>query len=94
MNLPARRVIIRKMEQGRETLPIATYRQMAGRAGRAGFDTKGEAIIMAHPKERKKALELVGGSMSPATSHLTEMLEETLLSILELKIALTRSDTG
>ena len=92
VNLPARRVIIRSLNQGRELLPTATYRQMAGRAGRAGLDTKGEAIIMAHPKERKRALELIGGSMKPATSQLTALIDETILSLLELKIALTRTD--
>ena len=92
VNLPARRVIIRNLSQGRDALATATYRQMAGRAGRAGFDTRGESIVMAHPKERKKALELIGGEMTAALSQLRPLVDETILSILELKLALTRTD--
>ena len=50
VNLPARRVIIRSLNQGRGLLSVATFRQMCGRAGRAGFDTMGEAVIMVRDK--------------------------------------------
>ena len=33
-----------------------SYRQMAGRAGRAGIDTQGEAILLANNKELGKQL--------------------------------------
>ena len=92
VNLPARRVIIRALTQGRSLLPISTYRQMAGRAGRAGYDTMGEAFIIAPPKDRKRCLELVGGVMNPAESKLDILVYEVILSVLELKLALTKSE--
>lgn len=92
VNLPARRVIIRALTQGRSMLPISTYRQMAGRAGRAGYDTMGEAFIIAPPKERKRCLELVGGAMNNAESQLEKLIYEAILSVLELNLALTKTE--
>jgi len=45
VNLPARRVVFRCMKMGIENLDTAHYRQMAGRAGRAGKDTAGESYL-------------------------------------------------
>jgi len=48
INLPAQRVIVRDLFLGqRENLLNSTrMRQMAGRAGRSGIDSKGEAIFI------------------------------------------------
>jgi replicative superfamily II helicase len=48
VNLPAQRVIVRDpwVANPNNLLDHSTFRQMAGRAGRAGKDTRGEAIII------------------------------------------------
>jgi DNA polymerase theta len=68
VNLPARRVIFKHAWVGiaRNVLDATKYRQMAGRAGRAGIDTEGEAILIASknnngaPVKLKKLMQ-VGG---------------------------------
>ena len=51
VNLPARRVIFRHPYLGLPDMPLDStkYRQMAGRAGRAGIDDVGEAILVWAP---------------------------------------------
>ncbi len=55
VNLPAYRVLIQSLyrhtESGMRLIPVKEYLQMAGRAGRAGFDKEGEAIIFAKSEE-------------------------------------------
>ncbi|DBA82952.1 TPA: hypothetical protein ACH3X1_006731 [Trebouxia sp. C0004] len=77
VNLPARRVIFRHHYQGiqsKESVLRATeYRQMAGRAGRAGIDTQGEAILLANnPRLGKQLLELMQADAKPIESCLSE----------------------
>eukprot|EP00879_Flechtneria_rotunda_P031957 GHRR01035085.1.p1 GENE.GHRR01035085.1~~GHRR01035085.1.p1 ORF type:complete len:135 (+),score=29.58 GHRR01035085.1:128-532(+) len=50
VNLPARRVIFKHawIGQPKNLLDPTRYRQMSGRAGRAGIDTEGESILLAN----------------------------------------------
>ena len=92
VNLPARRVIIRSIKQGKGLLDPATYRQMAGRAGRKGFDSEGECIVIVEPKLKNAALKLIIGDVQPALSRLDLMLEEVILSVLALHLTLTKRE--
>ena len=53
VNLPARRVIVRDLKrwesafQSNQPLPVLEVLQMLGRAGRPGFDSEGEGVLMA-----------------------------------------------
>ncbi len=61
VNLPARRVIIHEHRRyepgiGFEPIPVAEYKQMAGRAGRPRLDPYGEAILIARREEEIEQL--------------------------------------
>ena len=61
VNLPVRRVVFRQPYIGRpdNRLDAARYRQMAGRAGRAGIDARGEAVVLGDEATRAVLLDLV-----------------------------------
>ncbi|KAA6387826.1 MAG: putative HELicase Q, partial [Streblomastix strix] len=56
VNLPARRVVIKSPYSGRNPLTPALYKQMAGRAGRAGLDTEGDVVMIF--KDRSQAVNV------------------------------------
>ncbi len=61
VNLPARRVIIKDYQRydvnlGRVEIPVLEYKQMAGRAGRPGYDEYGEALLIARTDGEKDFL--------------------------------------
>ena len=71
VNLPARRVIFRNMKMGWNQIDIANYKQMSGRAGRAGKDTAGESILCIKKQERKQAMHLMNSPLPPLKSCLS-----------------------
>lgn len=76
LNLPAFRVIIRDLKRygrwGMQYIPTLEYYQMAGRAGRPGLETYGEAIILAQSDAEKEQLfeKYITGKVEPITSKL------------------------
>ncbi|KAL7596490.1 hypothetical protein Lser_V15G27853 [Lactuca serriola] len=84
VNLPARRVIFRQPRIGRDFLDGTRYRQMSGRAGRTGIDTKGESVLICKPEEVKRIVALIGDSCPPLHSCLSEDKNGMTHAILEV----------
>ncbi|XP_028274206.1 helicase POLQ-like [Parambassis ranga] len=90
INLPARRVILRSPYVGTDFLKRSQYKQMVGRAGRAGIDSVGESILILQDKDRSMAEKLVCAPMENCYSNL--MLDDgkgvlsLILSLIGLKI--------
>ncbi|CAK7353378.1 unnamed protein product [Dovyalis caffra] len=84
VNLPARRVIFRQPRIGRDFIDGTRYRQMAGRAGRTGIDTKGESVLICKPEELKRIMGLLNESCPPLQSCLSEDKNGMTHAILEV----------
>lgn len=84
VNLPARRVIFRQPRIGRDFIDGTRYRQMAGRAGRTGIDTRGESVLICKPDELKRIAGLLNESCPPLHSCLSEDINGMTHAILEV----------
>ncbi|OMO91013.1 hypothetical protein COLO4_18706 [Corchorus olitorius] len=87
VNLPARRVIFRQPRIGRDFIDGTRYKQMAGRAGRTGIDTKGESVLICKPEEIKRIKGLLSESCPPLQSCLSEDKNGMTHAILEVVAA-------
>ncbi|KAJ4950046.1 hypothetical protein NE237_026878 [Protea cynaroides] len=84
VNLPARRVIFRQPRIGRDFIDGTKYKQMAGRAGRTGIDTKGESILICKAEEVKRIATILNDCCPPLQSCLAEDKNGMTHAILEV----------
>ncbi|XP_026462866.1 LOW QUALITY PROTEIN: DNA polymerase theta-like [Ctenocephalides felis] len=84
VNLPARRVLIRTPIFHGQSLKSLTYRQMIGRAGRMGKDTKGESILICNKKDASVAKKLISENEISLQSCLVGRgkLERAILEVI------------
>uniref|UniRef100_A0A8C5RFR9 Helicase POLQ-like n=1 Tax=Laticauda laticaudata TaxID=8630 RepID=A0A8C5RFR9_LATLA len=92
VNLPARRlVILRAPYVATDFLKKNQYKQMIGRAGRAGIDKAGESILIVQEKDKKMVQNLITSPLESCYSTLllesNKGIRSLLLSVVGLKIA-------
>ncbi|XP_022522258.2 helicase POLQ-like [Astyanax mexicanus] len=81
INLPARRVILRSPYVGIDFLKRSQYKQMVGRAGRAGIDSVGESILILQDRDKDMVRKLVSAPMEKCYSNLLHDGSKGLLSL-------------
>ncbi|XP_066277516.1 helicase POLQ-like isoform X1 [Branchiostoma lanceolatum] len=95
VNLPAKRVILRAPFVGEHFISRAQYKQMVGRAGRAGIDSSGESVTIVKPQDKAKIVELIGRPFESCRSSLMyddgKGLRTLILNLIGLKIATSRA---
>ena len=85
VNLPANRVIIRSLNMGPENLPVNTFRQMCGRAGRTGIARgNSDAIVMVNDKEFERGKVLITSPLPDLESSLKASADVRIVGLCKL----------
>ncbi|XP_068430974.1 helicase POLQ-like isoform X2 [Clinocottus analis] len=93
INLPARRVILRSPFVAADFLKRSQYKQMVGRAGRAGIDSVGESVLILQDRDKDKAKTLVCAPMETCFSNLLLGDGKGLLSLILSLVGLNISSS-
>ncbi|XP_078066024.1 helicase POLQ-like isoform X3 [Mustelus asterias] len=87
------KVVLRSPYVARDFLRRSQYKQMIGRAGRAGIDTQGESILITQEQDKKLVRDLVSRPLEGCYSNLLhdneKGIKDLLLSLIGLKVAQT-----
>lgn len=99
VNLPAKRVVVADyrrydVELGYyERIPVMEYKQMAGRAGRPGFDREGDAVLIARSFDEAEMLLEEYVKASPERIY-SQLGSESVLRAQVLSVIATSEEAG
>ncbi len=85
VNLPATRVIVRSLNMGQKLLPVSTFRQMCGRAGRTGIAVgNSDAIVMVNDQEFERGKQLITSPLPDLESSLKDDTDIQIVGLCKL----------
>lgn len=87
-----KKVILRSPYMGAARLTRARYQQMIGRAGRAGFDTHGESVLIVKPSEVEFVTKEI--LLAPTDRVESQLAEDGLRGLQQLILSLVSLDLG
>ncbi|CAJ1405094.1 unnamed protein product [Effrenium voratum] len=94
VNLPARRVLFQSPYMGNQLLDATQYKQMAGRAGRAGQGSIGESMIIAPGHTKSQVMALVRQELPAVSSCLRNEARGVKRLLLEVLCVVPQLGAG